>query len=88
MGIKAYLMLHPEITNWIVLDDEIFSDYQEYNILPHLIKTNASIGLTDENAETAIQMLNNVTLINEHPHFDLSSFVTNKTNGPQIKEEL
>ena len=88
MGIKSYLVLHPEITDWIVLDDEIFSDYQEYNILPHLIKTDASIGLTDENAAAAIQMLNNTTLIDEHPHFDPSSFITNKTYSPQIKEEL
>jgi len=88
MGIKTYLILHPEITNWIVLDDEIFPDYQEYNILPYLIKTDSLIGLTDENAATAIQMLNNATLMNEYPHFDLSSFVTNKADGPQIKEEL
>ena len=38
MGIKAYLILHPKITNWIVLDDEIFADFQIRGIMPHLVK--------------------------------------------------
>ena len=58
MGIKAYLILHPEITNWIVLDDEIFPDYQERKIMPHLIKTNPVYGLTNKDVEKAIKMLN------------------------------
>lgn len=57
MGIKAYLLAHPEITEWIVLDDEIFSDFQRRGIMPHLIKTNPYYGLTDEDAEAAIKML-------------------------------
>lgn len=58
MGIKAYLTLHPEITNWIVLDDEIFIDFEERGIMPHLVKINPIYGLTDNDAETAIKMLN------------------------------
>lgn len=58
MGIKAYLSAHPKITNWIVLDDEIFIDFEERGIIPHLVKTNPTLGLTDNDAETAIKMLN------------------------------
>lgn len=57
MGIKAYLMAHPEITNWVVLDDEKFVDYEERDIFPHLILTHPCYGLTDEDAEAAIKML-------------------------------
>ena len=57
MGIKAYLLAHPEITNWIVLDDEIFYDFQERGIMPHLVKTDPTYGLTDADAEAAIKML-------------------------------
>lgn len=56
-GIKDYLKKHPEITNWIVIDDEIFIDYEIEEILPHLIKINPIYGLTDENINIAIQML-------------------------------
>ena len=58
MGIKLYLTVHPEITNWIVLDDEIFIDFKQENILPHLIKTNPKYGLTDNDVKMAIDMLN------------------------------
>lgn len=58
MGIKAYLSAHPEITDWIVLDDEIFIDFKEQGIMPHLVKTDSIWGLTDDDAEAAIKMLN------------------------------
>lgn len=58
MGIKSYLLLHPEYTEWIVIDDEIFGDYASRRILPHLIKTNPEKGLTRRDAEAAIKMLN------------------------------
>lgn len=57
MGIKEYLIRHPEITEWIVLDDEIFPDYEYYKILPHLIQTDSQFGLTDAEATAAIMML-------------------------------
>lgn len=60
MGIKAYLVEHPEIINWVVLDDEIFEDFSKYNILPHLIKINPEYGLTKKDADAAITMLNNL----------------------------
>lgn len=56
-GIKDYLTQHPEITDWIVLDDEIFLDFKKQGILSHLVQTNSLYGLTDEDAEVAIKML-------------------------------
>lgn len=58
LGIADWLFNHPEVKTWIVLDDEIFPDYNKYNIYPHLIKTDEHFGLTDENVNTAIKMLN------------------------------
>lgn len=57
MGIKVYLAQHPEITDWIVIDDEIFYDFEYYKIFPHLIKTNPQFGLTDAEVTAAIMML-------------------------------
>ena len=57
-GIRNYLIQHPEILSWIVLDDEIFPDYEKENIIPHLLKINGNYGLTDADAEAAIKMLN------------------------------
>ena len=87
MGIKAYLILHPKITNWIVLDDEIFADFQIRGIMPHLVKTDPLTGLTDECAEAAIKMLNNQI---QGPYYADPQFfnteVLNKQAGPANKE--
>ena len=55
-GIASYIKIN-SIEKFVVLDDEKFSDYKKYDILPHLIKTNSSLGLTDYNIITAKQML-------------------------------
>ena len=39
MGIQTWLSRHPEVTNWIVLDDNVFNDYRCSGIMPHLIQT-------------------------------------------------
>lgn len=57
-GILQWLSEHPDTQQWIVLDDEIFDDYDE-TIMKHLIKTNEQTGLTDELANKAIELLNN-----------------------------
>ena len=57
-GIHTYLSNHPEISEWVVLDDQIFPDFRENDIYPHLVKTNRKIGLTDKNVEEAINILN------------------------------
>ena len=48
-GIYKYLMTH-NVSNYIILDDEIFADYDE-NLLGHLVKTSFyGDGLTEEHA--------------------------------------
>lgn len=56
--ITRYLEDHKEVSNWIVIDDEIFRDYDNQNIIPHLIKTDDYHGLTEELTNQAIEMLN------------------------------
>lgn len=56
-GIFNWLATHKEVEEWIVLDDEIFDDYDK-TIMRHLVKTNWETGLTDELTEKAIEMLN------------------------------
>ena len=55
-GINDYLQEKPA-TQWIVLDDETFPDYNEYDIENHWIKTAFSVGLTEDLANIAIEYL-------------------------------
>ena len=56
-GMLNWLATHEEAKDWIVLDDEIFCDYDE-TIKRHLVKTSYLTGLTDELVDKAIEMLN------------------------------
>ena len=57
-GIIDWLSEHPT-DSWIVLDDEIFNDYEECGIMPHLVKTNFyDGGLKEKHVEMAINLLN------------------------------
>jgi hypothetical protein len=57
-GIFTYLNEHPEIKQWVVLDDDIFFDYEEYGIMDHLVHTRFGFGgLTSELANLAISKL-------------------------------
>lgn len=57
-GIVEWLSEHT-VESWIVLDDEIFADYEEYGIMPHLVKTSFyDGGLKDKHVELAIKILN------------------------------
>lgn len=57
-GIVEWLSEHPT-ESWIVLDDEIFEDYEECGIMPHLVKTSFyDGGLKEKHVEMAIKMLN------------------------------
>ena len=56
--IKLYIPKHPNIDNFVILDDEIFEDYDDY-LLKHLVKTSFYIdGLTEEHIEQAKIILN------------------------------
>jgi hypothetical protein len=57
-GIIDWLSEH-HADSWIVLDDEIFEDYEECGIMPHLVKTNFyDGGLKEKHVELAINLLN------------------------------
>ena len=57
--IRTYLKEHKEIDNFIILDDERFRDFNEQ--LNYLIKTDfCNGGLTEEHADEAINLLNNM----------------------------
>ena len=56
--ISEFLQKH-KVEKWIVLDDEIFEDYEKYDILPHLVKTDFyNGGLKEYHVEKAIKLLN------------------------------
>jgi len=57
-GIKAWLRKVPDIESWVVLDDDMFPDYKECGIVPRLVRTRPDSGLTDENVDKAIRLLN------------------------------
>lgn len=57
-GILKYLENHPA-DGYVILDDEQFGDYNGHpEILDHLVLTNWLIGLTDQNVDGAIDILN------------------------------
>lgn len=54
--VNAYLAKHPEVTSYVILDDvDQFTEEQH----KHLILTNEEVGLTKEDADKAIIILNN-----------------------------
>ena len=55
-GIKDYLDTHPS-DKWIILDDDFFPDYKDYDCASHLVRTAFSDGLTEQLKEEAIAML-------------------------------
>lgn len=57
MEIRAWLGLHPGVTRFVILDDEMF-DFEERGLLPRLVKTDFAYGgLTEELAQEAIDLL-------------------------------
>lgn len=61
-GIYSWLARYEEVTDWIVLDDEIFEDYEKYGIMGHLVKTEYSDanggGLQLRHVEQVIEIIN------------------------------
>lgn len=60
--IMAWLKKNDDVvTEWVVLDDEIFTDFHSYGIIPHLVQTDfwtKDGGLQDEHVQKAIAILN------------------------------
>ena len=58
-GIKDWLERNPHVTDWVVLDDELFEDFEPLGILPHFIQTDFHAdGLNESKAIHAIVHLN------------------------------
>lgn len=57
--IREWLNKHKNIEGWIVLDDCVFPDYEKYQIMDMLVKTNFYHGgLKDDHVDKAVIMLN------------------------------
>lgn len=61
--IHEWLTRHPEVDQWVVLDDEWFIDFNMYDIPRHHVQTyfytyHGVGGLTEEGVEQAIKVLN------------------------------
>lgn len=59
-GIIKWVLDHG-VSDWVVLDDEIFPDFYDQSILPHLVKTtfyDDNGGLQPEHVKRAIEILN------------------------------
>ena len=61
--IITWLSERNDVTNWIVIDDEIFDDFEKYGILPRLVKADfygkkgKGGGLQKEHVKLAISLL-------------------------------
>ena len=55
--ILAYLRMHQDIENYVILDDTFFDDFANKEIEEHLVLTNQEVGLTDGDVKNAIKIL-------------------------------
>lgn len=55
-GIKSFLINQKNVESFVVIDDHIFSDFDE-DILNRLVKTDTNKGFTEEDAGRAIEIL-------------------------------
>lgn len=57
-GIHNWLLKNTHVTDWVVLDDEQFPDYGDYDIPSRLVRTTNRDGLTEKDVQNAIKILN------------------------------
>ena len=58
-GIQDWLSRHKGVESWVVLDDEIYPDFEARGIIPHLVQTSmGGDGLNKECVMKAIEILN------------------------------
>lgn len=55
--ILTYLRSHPDITDYVILDDTFFEDFSIKEIEEHLVLTDCKVGLTDVDVNKAIEIL-------------------------------
>lgn len=57
LEIRTYLNEHPQVTEYVVLDDLPFRDFLSNGLLANLVLTDPKEGLTDADVERAIRIL-------------------------------
>lgn len=57
--IREYLNEHPEITNYLIIDDEFVQEFEECGLSEHFLHTDYTTGLTKKDVVKAIEILNN-----------------------------
>ena len=71
LEIRQYVDRHPQVTEFVVLDDLPFSDFPRHGLLGHLVLTDRKKGLTDSDVERAIRILKGEKVTPcERRHFD------------------
>ena len=55
-GIIDFLKQHPA-ESYVIIDDQLFKDYEKLNLLSHVVLTNTKDGLTQELAAKAVHIL-------------------------------
>ena len=56
--IHQYLQEHPEVTDWVILEDTDWDSFYEYpDVMRHWVHTDGRIGLTEKDAAAAISIL-------------------------------
>lgn len=58
-AIDRYLKQHPDIENYLILDDNDFEFERYKNLCKHWVKIDAATGLTNTDMQKAIEILNN-----------------------------
>lgn len=57
-GIQRWLQSHGNVSSWLVLDDEIFPDYEKKGIMSHLVQTHfRNGGLSEDHIPKCIEIL-------------------------------
>ena len=56
--INQWLEAHPEVTGYVILDDEEFRDFETYGLTDHVVYTTYAKGLTKKQVKEAIDILN------------------------------
>lgn len=64
--IRQYLDEHPNVAEWVVLDDEYFPDFKDYKIGAHVVRTSNKTGLTKKHIQRAEKILLGENLMDEN----------------------
>ena len=61
--IAMWLNNHENIEEFVILDDIYFDDFDKFDLTSHFVNTDPIVGLTDDNVEDAIAILNGKRMV-------------------------